>query len=343
MAGLPWVAMSPWPGRPPPTFRGSAGSRGRAWRSPGIRARRPRARVHADARAHGPPVHDHERRHRVRGGLDAVEVEGRARAWPRAAATMTGNTSGPQPAITALIATFSTVASRQSGGIFPTDWSARRRPRRASRARAPRSAARTEARRVHPCARNCASTASRESGSSSASDRADAHDALPPRRRPRAMAARAGPPPARSGGSTPSGGLTARADDRRRGAAGPVHAEAVRLPQGQRGKAVVDQSRGRAGPRSSSESWRLHDVQEPQSAEPVEDEVDSFASRRMISWRRRVDALAFRCIRRRRRRLAPGGAPPMRRTRRSKLPWCCRGSRVASRRACPGGAKTRSG
>ena len=39
------------------------------------------------------------------------------------AATRTGIASGAQPAITALTATFSTVASAQSGGILPTTWS----------------------------------------------------------------------------------------------------------------------------------------------------------------------------------------------------------------------------
>ena len=47
---------------------------------------------------------------------------------------------------------------------------------------------------------------------------------------------------------------------------------------------------------TSSESWRLHDVQEPQSPEPAKTRSQSFASPSMISSAAAVDALAFfRC------------------------------------------------
>ena len=45
---------------------------------------------------------------------------------------------------------------------------------------------------------------------------------------------------------------------------------------------------------SSIVSWRLHDVQDPQSAEPAKTTSHSFASSSMIAWAAGVDALAFR-------------------------------------------------
>ena len=47
---------------------------------------------------------------------------------------------------------------------------------------------------------------------------------------------------------------------------------------------------------SSSESWRLHDVQEPQSADPAKTRSQSFESVSMIEWSAPVAALAFRMI-----------------------------------------------
>ena len=44
----------------------------------------------------------------------------------------------------------------------------------------------------------------------------------------------------------------------------------------------------------SIESWRLHDVQLPQSAEPAKTTSHSFASSTMISGAAAVDALALR-------------------------------------------------
>ena len=44
----------------------------------------------------------------------------------------------------------------------------------------------------------------------------------------------------------------------------------------------------------SIESWRLHDVQDPQSAEPAKTTSHSFASATMISGAAGVDALALR-------------------------------------------------
>ena len=45
---------------------------------------------------------------------------------------------------------------------------------------------------------------------------------------------------------------------------------------------------------SSSESWRLHDVQEPQSAEPAKTRSHALAIASMISRAAPVEALAFR-------------------------------------------------
>src|SRR5581483_6004616 len=86
------------------------------------------------------------------------------------AATRTGIMTGVAPAITALTATFSTVASAQSGGILPTTWS--------GGSAIPPSIARTRGSvggtigrpSVQPRSRKWASTASSESGSSSTSD-----------------------------------------------------------------------------------------------------------------------------------------------------------------------------
>ena len=47
---------------------------------------------------------------------------------------------------------------------------------------------------------------------------------------------------------------------------------------------------------SSSESWRLHDVQEPQSADPAKTRSHSFDSSSMIECAAPVAALAFRRI-----------------------------------------------
>lgn len=47
---------------------------------------------------------------------------------------------------------------------------------------------------------------------------------------------------------------------------------------------------------TSRESWRLHDVQEPQSADPEKTRSHSFASSSMIEWAAPVAALAFRRI-----------------------------------------------
>ena len=44
---------------------------------------------------------------------------------------------------------------------------------------------------------------------------------------------------------------------------------------------------------TSSESWRLHDVQEPQSADPAKTTSHSFASASTISGAAGVAALAF--------------------------------------------------
>jgi hypothetical protein len=44
----------------------------------------------------------------------------------------------------------------------------------------------------------------------------------------------------------------------------------------------------------SIESWRLHDVHDPQSAEPAKTTSHSFASSTMISGAAGVDALALR-------------------------------------------------
>ena len=44
----------------------------------------------------------------------------------------------------------------------------------------------------------------------------------------------------------------------------------------------------------SIESWRLHDVHDPQSAEPAKTTSHSFASATMISGAAGVDALALR-------------------------------------------------
>ena len=44
---------------------------------------------------------------------------------------------------------------------------------------------------------------------------------------------------------------------------------------------------------SSSESWRLHDVQDPQSAEPAKTTSHSFASSASSSGGAGVDAFAF--------------------------------------------------
>ena len=47
---------------------------------------------------------------------------------------------------------------------------------------------------------------------------------------------------------------------------------------------------------SSSESWRLHDVHEPQSADPAKTRSHSLARASMISWAAPVAALALRRI-----------------------------------------------
>ena len=47
---------------------------------------------------------------------------------------------------------------------------------------------------------------------------------------------------------------------------------------------------------TSSESWRLHDVQEPQSADPAKTRSHSLDRASMISWAAPVAALAFRRI-----------------------------------------------
>ena len=55
------------------------------------------------------------------GGLDAVEIEGRIEHRLERRDEDGEVASGSHPAMTALIATFSTVPPRQSGGICPSD------------------------------------------------------------------------------------------------------------------------------------------------------------------------------------------------------------------------------
>ncbi len=125
--GLPCVARSTSPGRPPPTFRTTSCS---ARPIVGL-ARLPLTEdVHCRsscrcARRMGPLTIDH-RSHGHRGREHAVGVELRRCTRPRAAASTTGRYSGLQPAITALIATFSTLHSTRSGGTTATTSSGRR-------------------------------------------------------------------------------------------------------------------------------------------------------------------------------------------------------------------------
>src|SRR6185436_8589471 len=85
---------------------------------------------------------------------------------PSTAATITGKYSGRQPAITALIASFSTVVTRQPGGMSPSS-SPGARPPAASIARTRASVGGTTGSPSDHCsAQKCASTASWLSASS---------------------------------------------------------------------------------------------------------------------------------------------------------------------------------
>ena len=148
LPGMPWVARSTSPGRPPPTLRITSCSARpivELARLPCPSALPPE--FIPIARRAGTAAHDH-RSDRHRRGEQAVDVElVGARGLDRGRAP-TGRYSGLQPAITAAIATFSTVASTRSGGTTATTSDgARVRARQHRASRAPRSAARPAARR----------------------------------------------------------------------------------------------------------------------------------------------------------------------------------------------------
>ena len=93
-----------------------------------------------------------------------------------------------------------------------------------------------------------------------------------------------------SGASPPSGCWTTSSGS-------PVTPSAAISPKAKRWNTVVVISpAGVPAFASSSESWRLHDVQEPQSADPAKTRSHSFASSSMIEWAAPVAALAFRRI-----------------------------------------------
>jgi len=93
-----------------------------------------------------------------------------------------------------------------------------------------------------------------------------------------------------SGASPPSGCWTTSSGS-------PVAPSAVISPRARRwNTVVVIRPAGVPAFASSSESWRLHDVQEPQSADPAKTRSHSFESVSMIEWSAPVAALAFRMI-----------------------------------------------
>ena len=75
----------------------------------------------------------------------------------------------------------------------------------------------------------------------------------------------------------------------------PVMPSDVISPTARRWKTVVPTSpAGVPAFAISMASWRLHDVQDPQSAEPAKTTSHSFASATMISGAAGVEALALR-------------------------------------------------
>ena len=93
-----------------------------------------------------------------------------------------------------------------------------------------------------------------------------------------------------SGASPPSGCCTTSNGS-------PVAPSAAISPRARRWNTVVVISpAGVPAFANSSESWRLHDVQEPQSADPAKTRSHSLDSASMISWLAPVAALAFRRI-----------------------------------------------